>query len=112
MTDGITPGTIQFAPVTRNVPSLYNDWELVGKVDVQITNKDRLSGRYIFQKNILTGATGRFVAGAWVDIPAKDQQIALDWVRTITNSVVNQARFSYSRAGFGFEAGSFPSCRR
>ncbi len=110
VTNGVTPATVQFAPVTRNVPSVYNDWELVGKVDAQITNKDRLTGRYVFQKNIFTGYTGQFAAGAWVDVPAKDQQIALDWVRTISSNVVNQARFSYSRAGFGFEGGSFPQC--
>ncbi len=113
VSDGVTttPG-VDFAPITRNVPSVYNDWELVGKTDLQLTGKDRLSVRYIFQKNNNTGATGRFAAGAWVDIPAKDQQIALDWVRTISNTIVNQARFSYSRAGFGFEGGSFPACTR
>jgi len=96
----------------RNVPSLYNDYETVGKVDVQLTSKDRVSARYIFQQNILTGATGRFAAGAWVDIPARDQQIALDWSRQFSNAFVNQMRFSYSRAGFGFEAGSFANCTR
>src|SRR5581483_6410624 len=66
----------------------------------------------VFQQNIQTAAAGRFAAGAWVDVPARDQQIALDWSRTISNSFVNSARFSYSRAGFGFEGGSFPNCTR
>ena len=110
VSDGATTATIDFAPVARNVPSLFNDREFTGKVDVQLTSKDRISARYIFQQNIFTGATGRFAAGAWVDIPARDQQIALDWSRTISNQMVNQVRYSFSRAGFGFEGGSFPGC--
>ena len=43
---------------------------------MQLTKRDRLTARYIFQKVLTTGALGRFAAGAWVDIPAKDQQIA------------------------------------
>jgi outer membrane receptor protein involved in Fe transport len=112
VTDGTSTATIDFAHVTRSVPSLFNDREFTGRVDVQITNKDRVGARYIFQQNILTGATGQFPAGAWVDIPARDQQIALDWVHTFSSSLLNQARYSFSRAGFGFEGGSFPACTR
>jgi outer membrane receptor protein involved in Fe transport len=112
VSDGTTTATIDFAPITRNVPALFNDREFTGRVDVQITSKDRVSARYIFQQNIQTGATGRFAAGAWVDIPARDQQIALDWVHTFSTALLNQARYSFSRAGFGFEGGSFPGCTR
>jgi len=112
VTDGTTSAPIEFAPVIRNPPSLFNDREFTGRVDVQLTSKDRVSARYIFQQNIQTAATGRFAAGAWVDVPARDQQIALDWTRTFTNNFVNQARYSFSRAGFGFEGGSFPACTR
>jgi len=112
VSDGTTSAPIEFAHVTRSVPSLFNDREFTGRVDVQITNKDRIGARYIFQQNILTGATGQFSAGAWVDIPARDQQIALDWVHTFSSSFLNQARYSFSRAGFGFEGGSFPACTR
>src|SRR6266568_9374649 len=112
VTDGTTTATIDFAPITRSVPSLFNDREFTGRVDLQITSKDRLGSRYIFQQNIQTGATGRFAAGAWVDIPARDQQIALDWTHTFSGTFLNQVRYSFSRAGFGFEGGSFPTCVR
>lgn len=112
VSDGVTSAPIEFAPVTRSVPSLFNDREFTGRVDVQITSKDRVSSRYIFQQSIQAGATGRFSAGAWVDIPARDQQIALDWVHTFNSNLLNQARYSFSRAGFGFEGGSFPGCTR
>jgi hypothetical protein len=112
VTDGTTSATIDFAQITRSVPSLFNDREFTGRVDVQITSKDRVGARYIFQQSINTGATGRFSAGAWVDIPARDQQIALDWTHTFSGSFLNQTRYSFSRAGFGFEGGSFPGCTR
>jgi outer membrane receptor protein involved in Fe transport len=110
VSDGTASAPIEFAPVTRNVPSLFNDREFTGRVDVQITSKDRVGARYIFQQNIQTGATGRFAAGAWVDVPARDQQIALDWVHTFSSALLNQTRYSFSRAGFGFEGGSFSAC--
>src|SRR6266567_5880490 len=112
VTDGATTATIDFAPITRSVPALFNDREFTGRVDLQITSKDRLGSRYIFQQSIQTGATGRFAAGAWVDIPARDQQIALDWTHTFSGTFLNQVRYSFSRAGFGFEGGSFPTCVR
>jgi hypothetical protein len=112
VSDGVTAATIDFAQVTRNVPTLFNDREFTGRVDVQITSKDRVGSRYIFQQNILTGATGLFPQGDWVDIPARDQQIAMDWTHTFNGSMLNQVRYSFSRAGFGFEGGSFPNCLR
>jgi len=112
VTDGATQADIEFGTVSRNVPSLYNDKEFTGRVDVQLTNKDRVGARYIFQQNILTGATGRFAAGSWVDIPARSQQIALDWVHTFGSQVVNQLRYSFSRAPVPFEGGSFADCTR
>jgi outer membrane receptor protein involved in Fe transport len=112
VTDGNTTATVDFAHVTRNVPALFNDREFTGRVDVQITSKDRVTSRYIFQQNIQTAVFGLFAAGAWVDVPARDQQIALDWVHTFSSALLNQVRYSFSRAGFGFEGGSFPGCTR
>ena len=101
---------VQFSQVTRFLTSQFNDNELTGRIDVQITNKDRFFGRYIYQDNNLTNATGRFAAGAVVGIPARDQQIGLDWVHTFTDHFINQARFGFSRAGFGFQGGTFQDC--
>jgi hypothetical protein len=50
--------------------------------------------------------------GDYVDVPGRSQQIGLDWARQWSNSFVNTARFSFSRAGFGFEGGAFPGCLR
>ena len=115
VSDGVTAAPIEFGAVERNPPGLFNDREFTGRVDVQLSSKDRVGARYIFQQNIATALLAgsfRFAAGAWVDVPARDQQIALDWTHTFSGQFVNQVRYSFSRAGFGFEGGSFPNCTR
>ena len=115
LTDGVTtiPG-VPFSTFNRFIPSLFNDYEGTGRVDVKITNKDNFFGRYIFQQNIATGISGGngIAVGDYVDVPGRSQQIGLDWVRNWSLTFVNQARFSFSRAGFGFEGGAFPGCTR
>jgi hypothetical protein len=114
VSDGITTAPIEFAPIERNPPSFFNDREFTGRVDVQLTSKDRVGARYIFQQSIQTAASASpsFASGSWVDVPARDQQIALEWTREFSTQVNNQVRYSFSRAGFGFEGGSFPNCTR
>jgi outer membrane receptor protein involved in Fe transport len=112
VSDGVTSAPVEFGTVSRFAPSLFNDYEGTGRVDVKVTNKDNIFGRYVFQQNISTvvaGANGVAV-GDYVDVPGRDQQIGLDWSRNWTNNFVNQARFSYSRANFGFQGGAFPGC--
>ncbi|MGE5206026.1 MAG: TonB-dependent receptor domain-containing protein, partial [Chlamydiota bacterium] len=116
VSDGATTVPVQFGSITRFLPSIFNDYEATGRVDFQITPKDRLFARYIFQQNISTNQQfdGALAAagGDFVDVPGRSQQIGLDYTRTITNNFLNQVRFSYSRAGFGFEGGAFPNCTR
>jgi outer membrane receptor protein involved in Fe transport len=102
---------VPFGGVTRNISSLFNDKEATGRVDAQITNKDRFFGRYVFQQQLFTGIAGNGVAlGDFVDLPGRDQQMGLDWTRTWTNTILDQNRFSYSRVNFGFEGGAHPDC--
>lgn len=107
--NGVTT-QIETANITRFVPSLFNDRQITGRADMNLSDKDRFFVRYIYQQSINTVASGVISSGAWVDVPAKDQQIGLDYTRTWNSHWVSQARFSFSRAGFGFEQGSFPTC--
>lgn len=103
---------IEMGNVTRFVPAPFNDYEATGRVDVRISDKDNFFGRYVFQQTINLGVNdGNGVdVGDWQTIPARNQQIGLDWVHNFTSSFLNQARFSYSRARFFFEEGSETSC--
>jgi len=107
---GCTP--IQFGTITRFVPSPFNDYEATGRVDVKVTSKDNVFGRYVFQQQIQSGVNfGNGIdVGDFQTVPGRDQQIGLDWVHNISTTLLNQARFSYSRARFFFEEGSVASC--
>src|SRR5205823_3211182 len=109
---GLT-ANVPFATISRQVPEPANTWETSGRVDYQVTSKDRIFGRYIFQDNTFNGGAGRFAAGAWVDEPSRSQNAGVDWVRNWTSNFVNQVRFNYSRlfVDFGGAAGTpFASC--
>ena len=111
VSDGETSAPVEFGTIQRNIPLLFNDYEGSGRVDVKVTNKDNFFGRYVFQQNISTGVGGNSIAaGDWVSVPGRDQQIGLDWNRTWSLNFVNQVRFSFSRARFFFEGGSYASC--
>jgi len=105
---------VEFGTPSRFITSLFNDYEGTGRVDVKVTNKDNFFGRYIFQQNLSTGVAGGngIAVGDYVDVPGRSQQIGLDWSRQWSTTFVNTARFSFSRAGFGFEGGAFPGCLR
>jgi hypothetical protein len=116
VTDGVTTADVEFGDFNRNLSSLFNDWEASGRYDWQVTSKDRVFARYIFQQQANTNvnvAGGTETAnGNFVDVPSRAQQIGVDWSRTFSPLFVNQARFSYGRTNVGFEGGAFPSCTR
>jgi len=107
---------IEFAPFTRAIPSLFNDYEGTGRVDWQISQNDRLFGRYIFQQQLTTNqfisTNAAAAAGQFVNVPARDQQVGIDYTHSFSPTFLNQARFSYSRLNTAFEAGAFPNCVR
>jgi hypothetical protein len=90
---------IEMGTISRTVSAPFNDYETTGRIDVRISSKDNLFGRYIFQKTINDGVTfsglNGIAAGAWYTIPGKSQQIGFDWTRTFSNTFVNQGRFSF-----------------
>ncbi|MCU1307982.1 MAG: TonB-dependent receptor plug [Acidobacteriaceae bacterium] len=111
VTDGVTPVTVPFSKVSRSVASLFNDKQITGRGDIQLSPKDRFFARYIYQQSLSTVGSGTVSSGAWVDVPSKEQQIGLDYTRTWSSHFVSQARLSYSRLFVGFEGGSaFPTC--
>ena len=114
VTVGATTVPIEFGTVTRNLPALFNNYEGTGRVDFQLTPKDRFFARYIFQQTINTNVefegSALGAGGDFVDVPGRSQQIGLDYTRTFSNNLLNQARFSYSRSSSAFQGGAFPNC--
>lgn len=108
--NGCTP--IQFGSINRKVSSPFNDYEASGRMDFKLTSKDNFFARYVVQKQSSLGVNfGNGIdVGDWQTVPSMSQQIGLDWVRTFSNTTVNQVRASYSRANVFFQEGSFPTC--
>jgi outer membrane receptor protein involved in Fe transport len=106
--------TVQMGTLTRFLSQPFNDYEATGRVDFQITNKDRFFARYIFQKTVFANE-GFFGAaasaqGQVVDVPGRSQQIGLDLTHSFSPLFLNQIRFSYSRSRSEFDGGGFPTC--
>jgi hypothetical protein len=120
LSDGTTscPG-VQIGNVTRGLPGLFNNYEVVARGDIALGPKDQFFARYLHQQQVFTGAlnagniggASTVAGGGLLDNPSGGQQIALDWTRSWTNHLVNQVRFSYERTGVFFEGGGgFPTC--
>jgi len=111
--NGITV-PIEMGTLTRFLAQPFNDYEATGRVDFQLTNKDRLFARYIFQQtsnaNVVFVSPPAAAQGQIVDVPGRSQQIGLDLTHTFSPLFLNQLRFSYSRSRSAFEGGGFPSC--
>jgi Carboxypeptidase regulatory-like domain/TonB-dependent Receptor Plug Domain/TonB dependent receptor len=103
---------IEFGQATRHVSQPFNDYEATGRVDFKISNKDNFFARYLFQQTFAGGINfGNGPAiGDWQSIPGRNQQIGLDWVRNVSNTLVNQVRISFSRALSFFNEGGFTGC--
>jgi Carboxypeptidase regulatory-like domain/TonB dependent receptor len=108
--NGCTP--VEFGEMTRFVPGPFNDYEATGRLDFKLSEKDNFFGRYVYQKSFSGGVNfgNGIQIGDWQSVPGLSQQIGLDWVRNISNTFVNQVRFSFSRASSFFEEQSFSGC--
>ena len=109
-----TTANIEMGTLTRFLAQPLNDYEATGRVDFQLTNKDRFFARYIFQdltnNNVVFVSPAAAAQGQIVDVPGRSQQIGLDLTHTFSPLFLNQLRFSYSRSRSEFDAGGFPAC--
>jgi outer membrane receptor protein involved in Fe transport len=100
---------VEFGEIQRSVASPVDDKQHLGRFDWQVTNKDRIFVRYLYDNtlNSLASSLGNgFIAGYVADVPAITHQAGVDWTRTLTSRLTNQARLSYLRANVDFTGGS------
>ena len=96
--NGSALGPVQFAGVERTLSTPYHEYDVLGRVDYQ-ASKDRLYARYIRQSlNYENVDEGNAWAGYPVNIPSVDIQAGLDWTRTISPNMANEARLNFYRA--------------
>lgn len=105
---------IEFATINRNVDATADDYEGSGRIDFQLTQNDKIYGRYYYQKQLFTNVSvnglAGVAAGQFVDIPGRTHVVGVDWAHTFSPTFLNQAHFGYSTASSAFENGGFPDC--
>ncbi len=110
---GATNFPVEMGTISRALSQPFNNYEGTGRVDLQLTSKDRFFTRYIFQQDSTSNVPLGLVGGAQGQIytvPGRSQQIGLDLTHTFSPSLLNQVRFSYSRSRSEFDGGGFPDC--
>jgi len=111
VSNGSTSVTVPFAFVTRTVATPFDDTQITGRGDWQISSKDRFFMRYVYQDNINAVGSGTISSGAFVAVPAHDEQYGFDYTRDWSTHLVQQTRVGYSKAAVIFAGGeAYPQC--
>ena len=105
---------IEFATARRTISSPFNDDEAMGRFDYQLSSRDRVFGRYIYQKDFSYDLNyfppAEAVTGGFVNVGGTSHYIGADWTHTFNQRFLNQLRYSYSHSSIGFGGGGFPNC--
>ena len=94
----------------RTVRSLSTTHQFIGRADWNLTDRDVIVGRYIFDDSEFPLQGGRFIGGFFYDVPSRNNNFGVTYTRTISSRTVNEARFNFSRLDveFGDVAGAIP----
>ncbi len=88
-------------------------YQLITKEDFNITSKDTLNVRYIYDRTRFpnTPVTGSFLSGAFFDVPSRNNNLGITYNRLINSKITNEARFNFSRLDvrFGDPTGTLPA---
>jgi hypothetical protein len=93
---------LNFGEVIRVVPNRSGSDQFITREDFNITDKDLVSVRYIFDDSRNPLATGDFRAGAIFDVPSRNNNLGVTYTRNISSRFTNQARFNFSRLFVSF----------
>ncbi len=77
-----------------------NNPQVDAKIDWRVTENDNFSARYSFQFGTAAGTVGSLPTNITGQSVQRPQNIALNWTRTISSSVINEARIGFNRAVF------------
>jgi hypothetical protein len=106
--NGSPLGAVQFAGVQRTVVNPYKEYDWMGRADYQASSKDRIYARFLRQTgNSENTSNGNQWSGYPANVPSIGYQGGLDWTRTFSPNVVNEARLNYGRLGVEFGGNSY-----
>lgn len=92
---------VQVGGIQRLLTSSSHIYDWIYRMDAVVSDADRFSGRYLFQKinplNLFGGA-----AGYPVNVPSLGQSFAGSWTHTFNSRMVNEARLNFGRTNVQF----------
>jgi hypothetical protein len=80
-----------------NVSNIDNYWSVATRLDYNLTDNQKLFGHYIKSERVQPGKNAFFPGASGQTLTLKNDAIALDYVNTITPTLVLNLRFSYTR---------------
>jgi hypothetical protein len=115
VTDGNTTANVEVAGYERTFPNQIFDQEHLGRIDYQLTPKDRFYLRYNYQNNpyfpafyLVSAATA--AGGGYPNVNGISHEVGGDWTHTFSPTIVNQLRYAFQQSNIAFEAGAIPTC--
>jgi hypothetical protein len=115
VTDGSTTANVEFAQYENNIPNYIFDQEHLGRIDVQLTSKDRFYLRYNYQNNPYSAALylvsgSQAAGGGYPAVYPITHEAGGAWTHTFTTSLLNDLRYSFQQSSIGFYGGAIPTC--
>lgn len=101
---GNTSGFFAAARPIREFPLPFDQQEFSLRGDVNLTPKDNISARYLFQDSNSANALGGS-SGFTGDIPARSQNMSGFYTRQISSNIVNNFQATFQRLSVNFGGG-------
>jgi hypothetical protein len=91
--------TVPLGGLTGSQPSAFNDWQTSFRVDHNVNEKHRLTGRYIFQDSATLGGGGSQITppGFSSQNVARTQGVNLTLTSVLSSKLVNETRAAFVR---------------
>ena len=99
---GAELGEIDFTPKAFN-----NTYTTANSVDINLSDKDQIRGRYIYQKNDSTDTSSN-IPTFFTTVPVRNQLLTFSEYHTFTPTLTNEFRLGFNRNTQTFTAGNFP----
>lgn len=96
ITVGNVTRDVEFGPLQRQFSSPFSENQYNTRIDWNISEKSRLFGTHLYQKQLNTAATGTFANGFIGDVPSISNRFGITHIYTFGPRLVNEFRFSYS----------------
>jgi Carboxypeptidase regulatory-like domain len=115
VTDGTRAANVEVAQFQRTFPDRIFDQEQLGRVDLNLRDKDKFYFRYDYQNNpynpaFYLTAPNVAAAGAYPNVVGITHETGGDWTHIFGTSITNQLRYAFQQTRVGFYGGSIPSC--